>query len=177
MSWITTATSLALDRYHSCALLTGGVIKCWGRNVEGQLGDGTNTDHTTPVAVNELFAPPPPLPSTANPISPPPPPSMANTTSPPPPPQPSPPLKLALYDDDHAPGLVGVVMALMATTVNMLFTFGLVIIPFRLTTPWHSYPPALVSGHLKIKRTERGRGWQSCPWTALRTLFACGVSR
>ena len=45
-----------------------------------------------------------------------------------------------------------------------------VIIPFRPATPWYSYPPALFSGHLKVKRTERGRGWHSCPWAAVFTL-------
>ena len=45
---ITTATSLALGDYHSCALLTGGTIKCWGRNDNGQRGTGGNSDSTTP---------------------------------------------------------------------------------------------------------------------------------
>ena len=39
----TTATSLALGDDHSCALLTGGTIKCWGSNTYGQLGTGTGT--------------------------------------------------------------------------------------------------------------------------------------
>src|SRR5262249_46277028 len=28
---------------HSCAILTGGALKCWGRNTEGQLGLGDTT--------------------------------------------------------------------------------------------------------------------------------------
>jgi alpha-tubulin suppressor-like RCC1 family protein len=36
---------------HSCAITTTGVVKCWGNNVFGQLGDGTYTNSTTPIPV------------------------------------------------------------------------------------------------------------------------------
>ena len=47
-------TEIALGGSLSCALLTGGAIKCWGDNSAGQLGDGTTTSRTTPVEVSGI---------------------------------------------------------------------------------------------------------------------------
>lgn len=43
--------AIAAGGHHSCAIMISGGLKCWGYNIEGQLGDGTTTVRTTPVDV------------------------------------------------------------------------------------------------------------------------------
>ncbi len=43
--------SLASGHNHSCALLLGGIVKCWGDNRFGQLGDDSTVNALTPVEV------------------------------------------------------------------------------------------------------------------------------
>jgi hypothetical protein len=45
------STSLNLYTGHTCGLTTDNRAYCWGDNEDGQLGDGTNDDKLTPVAV------------------------------------------------------------------------------------------------------------------------------
>ena len=40
---------------HSCVLLPGTDVECWGLNSSGQLGDGTMTNRTSPVSVGGIL--------------------------------------------------------------------------------------------------------------------------
>ena len=47
-----TFTAVRTGAGHSCGLDTGGQTWCWGRNQYSQMGDGTTTTRTSPVAVS-----------------------------------------------------------------------------------------------------------------------------
>ena len=51
---IPVATAVAAGGQHTCALLTGGAVKCWGFNSSGQLGDSTTTASLLPAAVSGI---------------------------------------------------------------------------------------------------------------------------
>ena len=50
--------SVSVGREHTCALHTGGGVKCWGKGDTGQVGNGddSNQEHPVNVAEREVFA-------------------------------------------------------------------------------------------------------------------------
>ena len=44
-------TAIVAGSSHTCALIAGGTVKCWGANNVGQLGDNSTTQRLTPTAV------------------------------------------------------------------------------------------------------------------------------
>ena len=48
------AVAIALGGAHSCAIIQGGTVMCWGLNSDGQLGNGSQTDAHLPVAIPGL---------------------------------------------------------------------------------------------------------------------------
>lgn len=48
---VTDAIQVGAGDYHTCAVLSSGAVRCWGRNDYGQLGDGSRISSADPVAV------------------------------------------------------------------------------------------------------------------------------
>ena len=46
-----TVTKISAGNAHTCAILSGNILKCWGANQNGQIGDGTTTNSAIPVSV------------------------------------------------------------------------------------------------------------------------------
>jgi alpha-tubulin suppressor-like RCC1 family protein len=44
--------AISTGAYHTCVIINDPLLKCWGDNSEGQLGDGTNIDRLTPITIS-----------------------------------------------------------------------------------------------------------------------------
>ncbi len=51
IGYLTGVTEIDADGKFSCALISDGTVRCWGRNQSGQLGNGTTNNSETPVTV------------------------------------------------------------------------------------------------------------------------------
>ena len=40
--------------HHTCVIVTGGAIMCWGTNSSGEVGDGSNIERTSPTIASGI---------------------------------------------------------------------------------------------------------------------------
>lgn len=54
VSGLTNVAALVTGSYSNCVILTDGIVKCWGSNYRGKLGNGNNADSPLPVTVQGI---------------------------------------------------------------------------------------------------------------------------
>jgi hypothetical protein len=54
---ITNATQVSAGGVSTCASLADGTIRCWGKGLDGKLGDGSTSDSSVPVTVSGIPSP------------------------------------------------------------------------------------------------------------------------
>jgi alpha-tubulin suppressor-like RCC1 family protein len=54
VSGLSNATQISAGRFHTCAIVGGTQVRCWGSNGNAELGDGTLTNSAVPVVVTGL---------------------------------------------------------------------------------------------------------------------------
>lgn len=58
VSGVASATAVTAGSFQACSLLSGGTVKCWGNDTDGELGDGNTADGpvSVPVPVSGITA-------------------------------------------------------------------------------------------------------------------------
>jgi alpha-tubulin suppressor-like RCC1 family protein len=51
---LTGVVKTTLGEHHRCALLENGTVRCWGRNADGELGNGSTLESLVPVQVRDV---------------------------------------------------------------------------------------------------------------------------